>query len=258
MVIDGCPYKENQKERAWETGLSTTASQISTLQSTVAGKADAGTEITGGAFSDGTLTLMKQDGTGVDIPLPESDLPPVLNLNNSNFITTLAVYRGSKPNVQLNQATEDVIGEWNSNVWILANGGYGGGSCATRILKNISTINAYIDVSLKLTLSGDCSDTSATFMIVSQTIYLGIEDGSYRVPIDILYCSSSGTSQKLCRKINSKLEDNDYLYFTVTDNNVTLTNPSINLNLTKFKTNDIISGNIQRLKFFVDRIEKVN
>ena len=34
-------------------------------------KADAGTEITGGAFSDGTLTLMKQDGTGVDIPLPD-------------------------------------------------------------------------------------------------------------------------------------------------------------------------------------------
>ena len=31
MVIDGCPYKENQKERAWETGLSTTVSQISTI-----------------------------------------------------------------------------------------------------------------------------------------------------------------------------------------------------------------------------------
>ena len=32
MVIDGCPYKENQKERAWETGLSTTLSQISTIK----------------------------------------------------------------------------------------------------------------------------------------------------------------------------------------------------------------------------------
>ena len=62
MVIDGCPYKENQKERAWETGLSTTVSQISTLQSTVAGKADAGTEITGGTFSDGILTLDKASG----------------------------------------------------------------------------------------------------------------------------------------------------------------------------------------------------
>lgn len=240
--------------------LSTTASQISTLQSTVDGKADAGTEITGGTFSDGTLTLEKADGSsiGVDIPLSESDLPPVLNLINSNFITTLELSRGFKPNVQHNQVVEDVIGEWNSNVWILANGGYGGGSCATSILKNININNIYIDLSFKTTLRGNCTDTSTTFMIPSQTISLGIEDGSYKVPIDILYCSSSGISQRLCRKINSELEDNDYLYFTVTNNNTTISNASVELNLTKFKTNDIISGNIQRLKFFVDRIEKVN
>ena len=48
--------------------LSTTASQISTLQSTVAGKADASTEITGGTFSDGTLTLEKQSGD-IEIPI---------------------------------------------------------------------------------------------------------------------------------------------------------------------------------------------
>ena len=48
--------------------LSTTASQISTLQSTVAGKADAGTEITGGTFSDGTLTLEKSSGN-IEIPI---------------------------------------------------------------------------------------------------------------------------------------------------------------------------------------------
>ena len=54
--------------------LSTTASQISTLQTGLNGKADAGTEITGGAFSDGTLTLEKADGSsiGVDIPLSET------------------------------------------------------------------------------------------------------------------------------------------------------------------------------------------
>ena len=41
---------------------------MSTLQSTVAGKADAGTEITGGTFSDGTLTLEKANGD-IEIPI---------------------------------------------------------------------------------------------------------------------------------------------------------------------------------------------
>ena len=44
MVIDGCPYKENQKERAWETGLSTTASQVSTI--------------------DGRVTALEEGGSG--------------------------------------------------------------------------------------------------------------------------------------------------------------------------------------------------
>ena len=49
------------------TAASTYATQ-SALTSGLAGKADAGTEITGGAFSNNTLTLQKQDGTGIDIP----------------------------------------------------------------------------------------------------------------------------------------------------------------------------------------------
>ena len=47
--------------------LSTTPSQISTLQSTVAGKADAGTEITGGSYSNNQLTLTKPNGNDVSV-----------------------------------------------------------------------------------------------------------------------------------------------------------------------------------------------
>ena len=49
------------------SAASTYATQ-SALTSGLAGKADAGTEITGGAFSDNVLSLTKQDGTQVDIP----------------------------------------------------------------------------------------------------------------------------------------------------------------------------------------------
>lgn len=61
------------------------ASQISTLQSTVAGKADAGTEITGGAFSNNTLTLTKQGGGSVDINFPEISSGTITKLKGYVF-----------------------------------------------------------------------------------------------------------------------------------------------------------------------------
>ena len=48
--------------------IASTYATQSALSSGLAGKADAGTEITGGAFSDNLLILNKQDGSKVDIP----------------------------------------------------------------------------------------------------------------------------------------------------------------------------------------------
>ena len=80
MVIDGCPYKENQKERAWETGLSTTVSQISTIGIsstgnilTVNGKSANAVNSVGGSVTDGNLKINVNGVESGDIPLPESD-----------------------------------------------------------------------------------------------------------------------------------------------------------------------------------------
>lgn len=53
--------------------IASTYATQSALTSGLAGKADAGTEITGGAFSNNTLSLTKQNGSTVDIPFELTD-----------------------------------------------------------------------------------------------------------------------------------------------------------------------------------------
>ena len=88
MVIDGCPYKENQKERAWETGLSTTASQISTLALSETGdnsismngsSVDAVRSVSGNVDENNNLVITVNGVSGSGIPLP-SKVPESLEI----------------------------------------------------------------------------------------------------------------------------------------------------------------------------------
>ena len=65
MVIGGCPYKEKQKGGASETGPSTTPSRVATCENGL---------ITGGSFSNGTLTLTKESGDITITGLPSSSI----------------------------------------------------------------------------------------------------------------------------------------------------------------------------------------
>ena len=81
MVIGGCPYKENQKERAWETGLSTTVSQISTLALSETGdngismngsSVDAVRSVSGNVDENNNLVITVNGVSGSGIPLPKT------------------------------------------------------------------------------------------------------------------------------------------------------------------------------------------
>ena len=76
MVIGGCPYKENQKGHASETGLSKTPSQVSTLQNG---------QITEGAFnlSGQNLGLTLNRSVG-NISIPSVTLPQSSGANSVN------------------------------------------------------------------------------------------------------------------------------------------------------------------------------
>ena len=67
--------------------IASTYATQSALTSGLAGKADAGTEITGGAFSDGTLTLTKQNGN-IQITMESSPGP--------NFPVTTGLYKSGR------------------------------------------------------------------------------------------------------------------------------------------------------------------
>ena len=83
MVISGCPYKEKQKDHAPETFPSTTLSQISTLNSQISTLQDS--VITGGSYSNNTLSLNQASGGSVDINFPETGPSRIDWISRSGF-----------------------------------------------------------------------------------------------------------------------------------------------------------------------------
>ena len=72
--------------------IASTYATQSALSSGLAGKADAGTEITGGAFSNGTITLNKSDGSALNITgLPTGSGANSVNVSSSSNSMTVNV-----------------------------------------------------------------------------------------------------------------------------------------------------------------------
>lgn len=98
--------------------IASTYATQSALTSGLAGKADAGTEITGGAFSNNILTLNKADGTGVDIPLPESISEYDISVDMPQFTEAGTVSEISTPImlVEFINRAENYYTAYNNNI----------------------------------------------------------------------------------------------------------------------------------------------
>ena len=86
--------------------IASTYATQSALTSGLAGKADAGTEITGGAFSDNVLSLTKQDGTQVDIPFEYNQYAPpqyIMQYSNTSYSSIERI------NVQMNYSNTQFV-----------------------------------------------------------------------------------------------------------------------------------------------------
>ena len=218
------------------------------MQSTVAGKADAGTEITGGAFSNNTLSLTKAGGGSVDINFPEQN--PTLkyytlkSIANSMIIATSGVITEYGETVRADYIGDTLISAHDQGVF----GTYG-------------LYGVYVDGTETIQVSSTTTQSNKEILNdftvdLPDSFQADIEDGKYKMPIDLIYTSSTlKTAIRLASAYNT-IFDTEWIYFTVHNATATITNnpKQATLNKNHF-CGEISSGN--RIDINWDRIIKI-
>ena len=221
------------------------------MQTAVDGKADAGTEITGGAFSDGMLTLEKADGSsiGVDIPLPESY--PTINVTEYDSATEINISGSESVSSMENDSFvcfEMIDTQINSN-------GVGAGAYYNSLVKNISSTT--ISVNFARRRNSQYAFNQKTINLVPVP-FVGfyLEDGNYKMPVEVLKINL-GTDTYMYRKIGVGLTDDEYIEFRIENNAFTYTKPPI-IKAQNYMTNSKFTATIESIVILYDRIIKVN
>lgn len=232
-----------------ESTLSTTVSQMSTLQSN---------QIISGQTIENTLQLNQQGGGRIDIPLPDmsekiittanltGSLTGIININDINVTITETIHKKGI-------SVDTIQSLPNTTV----KGAYG-----ISYIKNITDNELPINVSLinddKYNLKYYITET-IDIVITDTEFNLNIENGNYRMPIDLLYAIPIGGPYYYgaYRDPTFDISDDEYVYFTVSGGRCTITSTNCKLYGNKFRCTanpKTISGIIK----IIDRIEKLN
>ena len=223
---------------------------MSTLQSTVAGKADAGTEITGGAFSDNVLTLTKADGSsiGVDIPLPESSQIDTIEIEGG--ITIFFDIETINLNTYLSNPRNVYV---PNNISIDREYTYYSSYSKSKVKNIASRTDIYVLQSYTRSYLSD--NTQITVKIIDEIKKINLIDGKYKFRLDSLV---NGINQDY--QYNQRIDASEEIYvgFTVENNNITFDKTEFIINSNNFRSSYAGNITLNKIKICIDSVVKVN
>ena len=198
----------------------------------------------GGSVSNGNLKITVNGVESGDIPLPETEVKPIATVSSP---TPSPIIEFNNVTVNYETAGESVScisQDADNNGVLIYKGKYG---------------NSFIGPTGNLWYSKNIrrnkkAVTPFTITIPQKTFSIGIEDGEYICPIDMLLDKSLELNRAVTDKDNY---ENEHIVFTVSNNVATIEETEITIN-SSFYGPSSITTDIYRLRIIVDRLIKVN
>ena len=205
------------------------------------------------------MTLTKQGGGSVDIPLPISPIIPSNTITGyatniySNLYVAYRYFNGVAPTSNSSGISYDLVDIYQDSDYV-------GPISLSNVHIEDQSSRDYGSVFIAKTDSYnfDCSGMLNTTISNGKTFGIGIEDGYYCMPIDVMIYVYGQTMYSLNRKYGTEIPSNEYIYFNVSTGVATLDSTNVSIDMSNFKASHSGQNRVDRIVMILDRIKNVN
>lgn len=212
-----------------------------------------------GAFSNNILTLNKQGGGSVDIPLqisptiPSNTITASATNTYSHLYVSYRYFNGVAPTSNSSGISYDLVEIYQGL-------DYAGPLSLSNIHieDQSSSDRGYVFIAKTDSYNFDCSGILNTTISNGKTFGISIEEGYYCMPIDVMMYVYGQTTYSLNRKYGTEIPSSEYIYFNVSGGVATLDSTNVSINMSNFKASHSGQNRVDRIVVILDRIKNVN